>query len=173
MRSVFALSGLVFVALAPAALAAPVTLAPISFSPEFQEALDEDLGVREGDILREAVTERVSAALVSHGANVGQGAGFTLEISIIDADPNRPTMEQMADRPGLDMLRSLSIGGAELRGVLRNAQGEVVSEITHRRYNYSLEDVAMSAPTTWSEAYRAIRQFANKVADAYATAAVN
>jgi Protein of unknown function (DUF3313) len=153
------------------AFAAPVTLAPVSFSPEFQESLSEDLGAREGEYLRRDVLEEVSEALTRRGATIGAGSGLSLEISIVDADPNRPTMAQLSDRPGLDMHRSLSIGGAELRGVLRDAQGEVVQEITHRRYNHSIDDVSMFSPTTWSEAQRSIRQFAEKVADAYVAAA--
>ena len=62
------------------------------------------------------------------------------------------------------------MGGAELRAILRGADGQVISEITHRRYNYSIEDAAMQAPTTWSEAQRAIRRFARRVADAYVAA---
>lgn len=173
MRPMPALSAFIFITLAPAAFAAPVALAPISFSPEFQQSLEEDLGVREGEELRQAVTEQVNAALARRGASVAEASGLTLEISIVDADPNRPTMQQMSDRPGLDMMRSISIGGAELHGVLRNAQGEVISEITHRRYNNNIEDVALGAATTWTEARRAIRQFAEKVADAYVAAEAN
>jgi hypothetical protein len=75
-------------------------------------------------------------------------------------------MQQLANQPGLDPIRSVSIGGAELRAVLRNSSGDVVSEVTHRRYNHSLADLS-GASTTWTEANRAIRQFARKVADAY------
>ena len=63
-------------------------------------------------------------------------------------------------------MESISLGGAELHAVLRGADGVVIEEVTHRRYNYSLEEIG--AATTWSEARRAIRQFADKVADAYA-----
>ena len=106
------------------------------------------------------------ASLTERGATLSEGAPVTVEISIVDADPNRPTMQQLADTPGLDAFRSISIGGAELHAVLRGADGQVLSEVTHRRYNHSLDDVIPPA-TTWTEARRAIRQFANKVADAY------
>ncbi len=167
MRLRLLLASLAFTALAPAALAGPVTLAPVSFSAGFQTSLDEDIGVREGEILREAVTEAVSQALARRGADLGPG-GIVVEISIIDADPNRPTMQQLVHRPGLDYGRSLSVGGAELSAVIRGADGAVISEVTHRRYNTDIQDVALGASTTWSEARRAIRQFAAKVADAYA-----
>jgi hypothetical protein len=40
-----------------------------------------------------------------------------------------------------------------------------VGEVSHRRYDMTLEDVF--AATTWGSARQAIRQFAEKVADAY------
>ncbi|MBY0568263.1 MAG: hypothetical protein K2P70_13190 [Hyphomonadaceae bacterium] len=170
MRLVPAFVGLAALAIASSAAAAPVTLSQISFSPEFQVELDEELGAREGEYLRSAVTEAVSNALTRRGANIGAGADITIEISIIDADPNRPTMRQTQGRPGLDPLRSVSTGGAELRAVLRNASGQVVGEVDHRRYDETLSDVFVP-PTTWTSAQRSIRQFAGKVADAYADAA--
>lgn len=169
MRLVPAFVGLAALAIASSAAAAPVTLSPISFSPEFQVALDEDLGAREGEYLRTAVTEAVSDALARRGASIGAGADISIEIAIVDADPNRPTMRQTQGRPGLDPLRSVSTGGAELRAVLRNASGQVVGEVDHRRYDETLEDVFVP-PSTWTSAERSIRQFARKVADAYVEA---
>lgn len=130
---------------------------PVSFSPEFQEALDDDLGAREGEIL----SGYVDRAIAAEFARRGLSSASAINVTIVDADPNRPTMEQLSARPGLDY-NSISIGGAELVATLPN--GETV---THRRYNHSLSDL-IGATTTWSEARRAIRQFAVKVADAYA-----
>jgi hypothetical protein len=129
---------------------------PVSFSPEFQTALEEEYGAREGEYLREAVSNAINAELTRRGvSNPG-----SIDVTIVDAEPNRPTMQQLFDRPSLDA-RSISIGGAELRATLPG--GEVV---THRRYNHSITDIVVPA-TTWTEARRAIRQFAVKVADAY------
>lgn len=170
MRLTLALASLAaLLALSSPAGAAPVNLAPVSFSPEFQTSLDEDLGAREGEYLRADLIRAVSHELTARGATIGEG-GVTIELSIIDADPNRPTMRQLSHEPGLDALRSISIGGAELRATLRGADGQVISEITHRRYNHNIQDAALQAPTTWSEAQRAIRRFARRVADAYVAA---
>lgn len=168
MRLISAMAGVAALALAHTASA--VTLSPISYSPEFQVELDEELGLREGEYLRAEITEAVSNALARRGASLGAGADITIEISIVDADPNRPTMQQTRGRAGLDPLRSVSTGGAELHAVLRNASGEVVGEVDHRRYDETLEDVFIP-PTTWTSAERSIRQFARKVADAYVEAA--
>lgn len=164
MRLSFALAGAALFALAPPASA--VTLSEVSFSPEFQQELDEEYGPREGEVLRDLVSEAVAAELERRGAAPGAASSISIDLVIIDADPNRPTMQQLAEQPGLDAFRSVSIGGAELRAVLRGAGGEVLNEITHRRYNHSLQDL-VGPPTTWTEARRAIRQFAVKVADAY------
>lgn len=134
---------------------------PVSFSPEFQSSLEETYGVREGEVLRTAVTDAISRELTRRGVSAESAR---IEVTIVDAEPNRPTMQQMFDRPSLDM-SSISIGGAELRATVRNANG-ASTEVTHRRFNHSLDDIA-GAATTWSEARHAIRQFAVKVADAY------
>ncbi len=134
---------------------------PVSFSPEFQTSLEEDLGVREGEVLRTAVTDAISRELARRGVS---SAGLSIDVTIVDAEPNRPTMQQLFDEPSLDS-SSISIGGAELRAVLRSASGQT-TEVTHRRYNHSLADLNGPA-ATWTEARRAIRQFAVKVADAY------
>lgn len=154
-------------ALAFAQGASAVTVAPVSFSPEFETELNERIGVREGDVLRRDVERAVASALASRGVPV-DGSGGAIEIEIVDAEPNRPTMRQLSDQPALDYIRSFSIGGAELRAVLRDAEGNVLTEVGHRNYNQSLAEFHGVPPAgTWSEARRAIRAFANKVADAY------
>lgn len=153
---------------AGAASAQSSLLAPIVFAPEFQTQLEEEYGVREGEVLREAVARAVNDAIARRA--VAPGVSIGVEITIVDADPNRPTMQQLRDEPGLDAARSISLGGAELRAVLRGPDGAVLSEVTHRRYNHDLFDIG-SAASTWSAARVAIRQFANKVADAYVAAA--
>lgn len=164
MHLIPAVCGLAALALAQSAAA--VTLAPISFSPEFETELNEELGAREGDYLRNYVEEAVQDALARQGVQLGSGGG-AIEIVIVDADPNRPTMRQLRDTPGLDPIRSFSLGGAELHAVLRGASGEVLTEVEHRRYNHTIEEFLAPPPSTWSEARQSIRGFAERVADAY------
>lgn len=137
---------------------------PVSFSPEFQSSLEETYGVREGDVLRTAVTDAISRELARRGVSADTA---NIEVTIVDAEPNRPTMQQMFDRPGLDF-NSVSIGGAELRATVHAANG-ATTEVTHRRYNYSIAD-NVEGSATWTAARRSIRQFAVKVADAYTAA---
>jgi hypothetical protein len=93
-----------------------------------------------------------------------------IDVTIVDAKPNRPTIEQLASRPGLDFGRSISIGGADLRAVLRTPDGQVVREVSYSRFDPGLTQLT-GAETTWSSAQRSIRRFADKVADAYADSA--
>lgn len=166
MRLVVPLAAAVLLSFASGAAAEPVSVAPVEYSPEFAQQLDEELGPREGEMLSAVVAEAVGNALQRRGASLADGALVSIEVSIVDAAPNRPTMQQMSDRPGLDPIRSISIGGAELHAVVRDEDGGA-AEVTHRRYNSSIEEVSRTAATTWGEARRAIRQFAEKVADAY------
>jgi hypothetical protein len=163
MRLIAGICGLA--ALALAQNAAAVTLTPVSFSPEFEVKLNEELGAREGEYLTGVVQESVQNELAREGVQLGSGGG-TIEIVIVDADPNRPTMQQLRDTPGLDPIRSFSIGGASLRAVVRGANGEVLTEVEHSRYNHNIDEFA-GLPTQWMEARSSIRGFARRLADAY------
>lgn len=158
---------LLFAFTAPAA-AVPVTIAPVAFSSEFQNDLEEEFGLREGEYLREFVQTALTRALAREGAELG-ASGLVIETTIVEADPNKPTMQQLTDTPGLDYGGSLSIGGAELVAVLRR-DGHVVGEVSHRWYSPSLAD-ANFAGGSWADARRSIRRFANEVADEYAAQA--
>ena len=161
MRIAPALLGLA--ALAVAASAQAQTLEQVSYSPEFQTALEDDIGLREGEYLRENVTRAIERAIARR--DVAQ-SGVRIDVVIEDAQPNRFTMQQLRERPGVDPIRSVSVGGAELRAVLRGGDGAVLAEVEHRRYSASLRDLFFE-PLTWTDANRTIRQFAEKVADAY------
>lgn len=152
--------------LASNAAAAPVTIAPVTFSAEFQTALNDDLGAREGPFLQRVVEQNLAGALSRAGASVGSSGGLTIETTIIDADPNKPTLEQLSDTPGLSAIDSVSLGGAELVAVIRAPDGSVVAEVRHRRYSTTIAEV-VPASGQWTDAHRAIRQFATKVAAAY------
>lgn len=161
MRITSLLAGAALMAFATTATAAP--LSPISYSPEFQASLEDEYGVREGEVLQRDVERAIDRALAARGVSNGN---IGIDVAILDADPNRPTMQQLAAEPSLDPIRSISIGGAELHATLRAADGRALEEISHRRYSLSIDEIS-PAQGTWSDARRAIRQFANKVADAY------
>lgn len=167
MRALFALAGFAAFAFATTASAAPVTVGPVSLSAEYQAKVEDEIGARDSEVLQDFVTRTVSRALTRQGAQVGAGAPVTVDITIVDADPNRPTMQELRDTPGLSMFWSVSTGGAELNATLRAADGRVLQEVNHRYFSNSLADLT-GAAETWSDARRATYRFARKVADAYA-----
>jgi hypothetical protein len=166
MRTPFVIAAFAALAFAQTAAAAPISLAPVTLSAELQEDLEERLGTREGIYLQREVTDAVAEALGSAGAEIVNSAPVTIEIEIVDADPNRPTFDQLGKPPYISYFGSISIGGAELRAMLRGQDGAVLSEVTHRRYDTHLDQFSYGA-ATWSGARRSIRQFAAKVATAY------
>lgn len=117
----------------------------------------EDYGARDIDRLIARLDEQAEAALPQSG----RYAGARMELVIEDATPNRPTFQQMTDVPGLSM-ESLSIGGAEISGEIIFADGRRIP-VAYRWFETSLAHV--SAASTWSDADRAFRWFARRLAE--------
>lgn len=176
MRAHVLTAALAALAFAQTAAAATVSIAPVSLDPEFQARAGQRAALNDyrteafdqSDVayLQRRVDDAVRAALTQAGADVGQGGGYVLDVTIVNADPNRPTMAQLRQRPGLDWINSVSTGGATLHGVLRDASGAVVADIDHEYYTPSL-DWVYATSGAWFDADRSIRGFARKVADAY------
>ena len=142
-------------ALAPAAYASEIS---ISFSPEFQQKLEQEYGTKEGEKLTREVREDIQRELSK--ANIDPAS---VQVTILDAKPNRPTMKQLGDTPGLDAMRSKSIGGMDLKGVAYSADGTALAELEYDWYETNLEMV--HAAGVWSDAERASRRFAKKLAE--------
>ena len=166
MRMLAPLAALAALAFAQSAAAATITVNPVTFAPELQTKFEEDFGVREQEYLTRRVSSALERTLTRAGAELAPGGELVLDVTLIDAKPNRPTFQQLADRPGLDMGRSASIGGAELHGVLRTSSGEVLAEFDHDYRTPTIED-AYHTGAPWFDAYRAIDGFAAEAADAY------
>ena len=113
----FALVALAGLALAAAAPASALTV-EAKISPEFQTKLEEDYGVREAKILIAVLTSKVEATFASKGVKADR-----VVVTIEDAKPNRPTLQQVSDTPGLDPMRSISVGGARVTGIAYDASG--------------------------------------------------
>lgn len=159
-----AFSALLLAFAAPAS-AAPVTVKPASIDAELQKEFEDNYGEREIAVLQRAIAGALTRELAAGGATVGEGAPVTIETTLVNVKPSRPTLQQAMDQPGLDTIRSISLGGAELRARVVGADGATLSEVTHKWYEYDL--LFSNAGTTWSDARRAIRHFADKVGDAY------
>ena len=148
-----ALAGLALAAAPASALTVETTI-----SPEFQTKLEDDIGVREAKYLTESLTRKVEAALARAGVNVDR-----VVLTLHDAKPNRPTMEQVSNKPGLDPSRSISIGGARVTGVAYDASGAEVGRLDYDWYETDLNSAVGSA--TWSDARWTFDRFARRFAD--------
>lgn len=84
-----------------------------------------------------------------------------IDLVLTDLKPNRPTFQQMSDRPGLDAIRSRSIGGATIEGQATLADGRV-EPIRYDWYSTTLADVV--GYSTWSDADRAFSRLASNLA---------
>ena len=151
------------VAISAAAHAAPIKLDPIEIGENLAEK-SEEYGARDIDRLVEELTESVTARLERDGHLIlTEGdADLRIAITLDNAWPNRPTREQLADRPGLSM-RSISLGGARLSAVLFDASG---AEVSTMEYSWRTSHISDSiGRATWSDAERTFDRFARNLAD--------
>lgn len=129
----------------------------VTLGPKLQEQV-EDLGPREVRDQADRLAERVREAL----ARRNDLNGTAVNLVLTDLKPNRPTLQQLTDRPGLDRIRSVSIGGAAVKGEIVTADGRNLP-FEYDRFNSSLADVY--GFSTWWEADRVFDRVARKIAE--------
>ena len=138
------------------ALADPATVS-VTIGPDLPEKT-RDLGDRDVREQADRLAEVVRRAL----ADSGDLDGARIDLVLTDLKPNRPTFEQMADRPGLDPHRSISIGGAAIEGRITTADGRVLP-VKYDWFSQSLAEVR--GFSTWQDADRAYERLASRLAD--------
>lgn len=129
----------------------------VTLGPKLQEQV-EDLGPREVRDQADRLAERVREAL----ARRNDLNGTAVNLVLTDLKPNRPTLQQLTDRPSLDRIRSVSIGGAAVKGEIVTADGRNLP-FEYDRFNSSLADVY--GFSTWWEADRVFDRVARKIAE--------
>ncbi len=152
MKTIFAAIGAL--AILPTAAATEVA---VTYSDDFAEELTDNYGEREGETLTEEIIEDLDRAFTKAGVDPAR-----VDIVIVDAKPNRPTLEQMSARPGLDAFRSISLGGMKLTGTAYDADGNVLASQEYGWFENNIRDVVGSG--VWTDANRASRRFATKMA---------
>ncbi len=148
--------GAVLALAATPALAEPPTI-NVTLGSELQAKVDE-LGDRDVSEQATRLVGVVQSTLIRRGAL----DGATIDLVLTDLKPNRPTFQQLIDRPGLDGIRSVSIGGATIEGTITTADGQV-QPVKYDWYSSNLADVRGFG--TWQEADRAYRRLAVNLAD--------
>lgn len=151
----YALIAIASFSLMPIAGAAEVT---ISYSDDFATELEDNYGEREGDILRREIAKDLTQAFDKVGVDPAR-----VQVTILDAKPNRPTLEQMRQKPGLDGFRSISLGGMELQATAYDEAGNELASHEYGWFENNLRDVM--GHSVWSDARRASDRFSRKFAD--------
>lgn len=153
MFAAFAALGLVGSALAEPM--STVSSVEVSLSPELKTKAAKEYGVKEVDRLAAELRKDVTRRLESTGVL----AGGRVELTLVDVKPNRPTMKQMGDKPGLSF-QSFGVGGATIEGRAISLDGE----ITPIKYEWYESDIRNSwHQTTWADTERAFDRFARKI----------
>ena len=141
--------------------AAPAMADPASINvtvgPDVLEGADE-LGEREVQEQASRLADVVRRTLARRGALDGAEINLTLT----DLKPNRPTIQQMADTPGLDGIRSISIGGAAITGHVTTSDG-LIHPIAYDWYSTNISEVRGFG--TWQDADRAYSRLADNLAE--------
>jgi hypothetical protein len=143
----------------PAAAALGVT--GIDFAPAVNAKLEKDYGEAEAATLRKAIRAAVAREKDCSGVPVAVGLNVTVE----DLTPTRPTRKELNENPTLDTVHSKSIGGAELRGEVLDAQQHVLTTVTYRYFAPTITIGSVSRDP-WADARLAIDGFAEKLATA-------
>lgn len=155
MRKSLLLSAAILAVAAPALASSPDV--SVRIGGDLVEEADK-LGQREVQEQVDRLAETVTRTLDRRGAL----DGARIDLVVVDLKPNRPTFQQLADQPGLDGLRSRSIGGAAIEGEIVTTSGQRIP-VRYDWYSHSLNDVRGFA--VWQDADRAFDRFAVNLAE--------
>jgi hypothetical protein len=139
--------------------AAELTVTGVDFAPAVTAKL-EDYGPSEGATIRDAIVTAVTGA-----SRQQVPAGLSVTVTVLDLASSRLTRKQLSDDPSLDVLHSKSLGGAELKGEVRNSRQQVLKTVSYR---YFAPDITSGSPARdrWADARVAIDGFAVRLAAA-------
>ena len=150
------LAGVALLASATAVFAAPASV-NVAIGQKLQAKAAKTYGVREtaflADDLRASIEKAVARTRVQDGARI--------DLTIVDAVPNRPTFKQLGDTPGLSM-QSFGIGGAKIEGTVTGADG-TVTPVSYKYYENDIVQASWAA-STWSDAQWAFDKLGRKLA---------
>ena len=143
-------------ALAGAAQAQPEVT--VTIGDRLDQEAARELGQAEVADQARALENRLERELASNPAY----DGARINLVLTDVAPNRPTRQQMNDTPGLDYIRSFSVGGAAIEGEVITADGQV-RPVQYDWYSHDIRDSRYMG--TWQDADRAFMRFSRQLAD--------
>jgi hypothetical protein len=151
-----------YIFIAPLALAAAIA-APAS-AQQVTVTVGGDLTKNVAELGQRDVDrqlERLQSVVERRLARDGGLEGAQVRLVLTDLKPNRPTWRQAADKPGLSIMDSISIGGATIEGEVVTADGQTLP-VRYSRYSSSLAEVY--GYSTWQDAERAYDRLAGNLA---------
>jgi len=154
--SVLAAAG-VAAALAGAAHAQPAEVT-VTLGDRLEREAGRELGHAEVAEQARALEARLERELASNPAY----EGARIHLVLTDVAPNRPTRQQLSDTPGLDYIRSFSVGGAAIEGEITTADGQV-RPVRYDWYSHDIRDARYQS--TWQDADRAFMRFSRRLAE--------
>jgi uncharacterized small protein (DUF1192 family) len=125
----------------------------VTVGPELQREM-EKLGDREVNEQIAGLQAEVAKALAE------RYPGATANLVLLDLKPNRPTFEQIRQTPGLDPIRSISIGGAAIKGEIITADGQS-RPVEFSYFSPNINDVW--GYSIWRDADRAFERFGDRI----------
>jgi hypothetical protein len=118
-----------------------------------------------GEAERRTLESAVDTAVTRATRRLPLPAGVTIQVTFEELVPSHPTQAQLMADPAADPTRTHFLGGAGLAGEVRDANGHVLTRVSHRYFPFSLR-LASASLDPWADARLAIDQFAAKVAAA-------
>jgi hypothetical protein len=118
-----------------------------------------------GDDQREVLQQAIVAAVAREAGRTRAMAALEIAVTVEDVAPTRPTPAQLAADPGMSPTLSKSLGGAQLRAEVRDADHHPLTVVNHSYFAPTLE-LGSRAFDPWADARLSIDQFAVKLAAA-------
>ena len=144
-------------ALGGASVAASPPAATVEFAPAVAAKMQSY-----GEDQRALLEKAILAAVAQGGASCPAVVNLEIAVTVEDAAPTHPTPAQLAADPAMSPTLSKSLGGARLRGELRDASHHVLAEVRHEYFAPTL-GLGSSSLDPWADARLAIDQFAVKL----------
>jgi hypothetical protein len=144
-------------ALAGAAHAQPADVT-VTIGDRLDREAARELGQAEVADQARALEARLERELASNPAY----EGARIHLVLTDVAPNRPTRQQLNDTPGLDYIRSFSVGGAAIEGEIVTADGQA-RPVQYDWYSHDIRDSRYMS--TWQDADRAFTRFSRRLAE--------
>ena len=122
---------------------------------------DKRWGPQDVAYLEKELRAMVTRRLLAKNLMSSQGKGARLMLTIVDVEPNRPTLQAMTKKQQLNFI-SFGLGGAEVSAHLIGADGKDLGEIHYRWFDDRMDSFT-SNNTIWFDARHAFQWFAKRL----------